>query len=80
MLVLVFLRGPEGGKEELRLERRHCLLCHILKNKPHKHLCIAELTSSPAARCTMYSNSYHCASKKVKFVREHSQKQSEICA
>jgi hypothetical protein len=74
VLVLVFLHGPEGGIEQLRLERRHCLLCYILKNKPHKELCIAELTSSPVTRCTLYSNSYHCASKKMKYVREHSQK------
>ena len=74
MLVLVFLRGPEGGLEQLRLERWHCLLCHILKNEPHKQLCVAELSGSPATRCTLYSTSYRCASKKMKYVREHNQK------
>jgi hypothetical protein len=74
MLLLVFLHGPEGGIEQLRLDRRHGLLFHILENKPHKQLCIAELTSSPVTRCNLCSNSYHCASKKMKYVREHSQK------
>jgi hypothetical protein len=45
-----------------------------VKNKPHKQLCIAELTSSPATRCTLYANVYHCGSKKMKYVSEHSQK------
>jgi hypothetical protein len=68
---LFFLMGLKVVYIATHLEGRHCLLCYILKNKPLKQLCFAELTSSPAKRCNLYSNSYLCVLKKMKYV--HSQ-------